>query len=50
MNVNLNLGPELLARFEALMEALRRQGRKGSREELVLEALAEVGCYLDCEH
>jgi hypothetical protein len=39
MNLNLRLTPEQLAKFEALMEALRRQGLKGWREEVLLTAL-----------
>jgi hypothetical protein len=37
--VSLKLTPEQLAQFESLMEALRKQGLKGSREEVLLAAL-----------
>jgi hypothetical protein len=35
----LKLRPEQLAQFEMLMEALRKQGLRGSREEVLLSAL-----------
>jgi len=37
--VGLKFSPEQLAQFEILMEALRKQGLKGSREEVLLAAL-----------
>ncbi len=39
VNVNLKLDPEQLAQLECLEEALRKQGLKGSREEVLLAAL-----------
>jgi 5-methylcytosine-specific restriction endonuclease McrA len=39
LSLLLKLTPEQLAQFEVLMEALRRQGLKGSREEVLLTAL-----------
>ncbi len=43
--VSLKLTPEQLAQFESLMEALRKQGLKGSREEVLLAALDQAA---DC--
>ncbi len=48
MNVHLRLEPEHLAQLEALEEALRKQGLKGSREELLLQALALASGSSDC--
>jgi hypothetical protein len=39
LSLTLKLTPEQLAQFEALMEALRKHGLKGSREEVLLTAL-----------
>jgi len=40
VSVNLRFSPEQFARWEALLEKLRKQGQSDSREELVLAALA----------
>jgi hypothetical protein len=40
LSILLKLRPEQLAQFEVLMEALRKQGLKGSRAEVLLQALA----------
>ncbi len=45
LTLTLKLSPEQLAQLEVLMEALRKQGLKGSREEVLLQALAAQG---DC--
>jgi hypothetical protein len=45
--MSLKLSPDQLAQFEILMEALRKQGLKGSREELLLQALA-MASEADC--
>jgi len=47
VNLNLKLEPEQLAQLEALMEVLRKQGLKGSREEVLLQALA-MAASEDC--
>jgi hypothetical protein len=44
---SLKLSPEQLAQFEVLMEALRKQGLKGSREEVLLAAL-DSAASSDC--
>ena len=43
VNLNLKLEPEQLAQLEALEEALRKRGLKGSREEVLLQALSLAG-------
>ncbi len=45
--VSLKLSPEQLAQFESLMEALRKHGLKGSREEVLLAAL-DAAASGDC--
>ena len=47
VSVTLKLDPEQLAQLEALMEALRKQGLKGSREEVLLAAL-DLAVQSDC--
>ncbi|MBC8366096.1 HNH endonuclease [bacterium] len=47
VNVNLKLEAEQLAQLESLEEALRKQGLKGSREEVLLAAL-DLAASGDC--
>jgi len=48
VTLTLKFEPEQLARLEALMEALRKRGLKGSREEVLLQALAMAAEGEDC--
>jgi len=42
ISVNLGFSPEQFARWEAMLEKIRKQGQGGSREELILAALLEA--------
>ncbi len=42
VSVNLRFSPEQFARWEALLEKIRKQGQSESREELILAALLEA--------
>ena len=42
VTVNLRFSPEQFARWEAMLEKIRKQGQSDSREELVLAALLEA--------